>query len=88
MLPRVEPVPWVGVNDLRPVATAASHLQSLMSELRVKAVGERPAQRLLGVDVQDRRQVRQSHLQRDVVMSQTHALFCQPWLLGQCHFYQ
>ncbi len=49
-----------------PAATAEGHLQSLQTELRVEAVRQLPAEHMPGVEIHDRRQVKESLLQRDV----------------------
>ena len=56
----------VGMEDLRPAATAEGHLQGLQAELRVKAVGELPAEHMPGMEIHDPHQVEKTFLQRDV----------------------
>jgi len=56
----------VGVEDLWPAATSQRHLQSIETELRVKAVGELPAENVSGEQIHDRHQVEEPFLQRDV----------------------
>ncbi len=56
----------VGVEDLRPAATAEGHLQSLQAKLCVKAVGELPPEHMPGVEIHDRHQIEEAFLQRDV----------------------
>ena len=53
------------MEDLRPAATTEGHLQGPQAELRVKAVGEFPAQYMLGMEIHDRHQVQVSLLQWD-----------------------
>jgi hypothetical protein len=47
----------IGVEDLRPAATAEGRLQSLQAKLRVKTTGELPAKNMPGVEINDRHQV-------------------------------
>ncbi len=56
----------VGVEDLRSPDTAEGHLQSLQAKLRVKAVGQLPAENMPGVEINDRHQVQEAFLQWDV----------------------
>ena len=56
----------IGVEDLWIVTTCQRHLQGIEAELRVKAVGELPAEHVSGEQIHDRHQVEESFLQRDV----------------------
>jgi hypothetical protein len=47
----------VGVEDLWLAATFQGHLQDIETELRVKAVGELPAEHAPGMEIHDRHQV-------------------------------
>ena len=54
------------MEDLRHPATAEDHLQSLQATLRVKAVGQLPAENVSGEQIHDCHQVEESSLQRDI----------------------
>ncbi len=54
------------MEDLWLTATSECHVQSLKTELRVKAVRELPAEDGPGEEMHDRHQVEKSFLQRDV----------------------
>ena len=56
----------IRVEDLWLTATSQRHLQGVQAELRVKAVGELPAEHVPGEQIHDRHQVEESLLQRDV----------------------
>jgi hypothetical protein len=54
------------VEDLWLAITCQRHLQGIETELRVKAVGELPAEHVSAEQIHDRHQVEKSLLQRDV----------------------
>ena len=54
------------MEDLWLAITCQRHLQGIDTELRVKAVGELPAEHVSGEQFHDRQQVQESLLQRDV----------------------
>jgi len=56
----------IRVEDLFLAATLQRHFQSLETELRVKAVGELPAEHISGEQIHDRHQVEKTLFQRDV----------------------
>ena len=56
----------VGMEDLWLSATRQCHLQGIQKELRVKAVGELPAEHVSGEQIHGRHQLEESLLQRDV----------------------
>jgi hypothetical protein len=55
----------VGVEDLWLAAPFQRHLQSLQTDLRVKAVGQLPAEHIPEKEIHDRHQVEKAFLQRD-----------------------
>ena len=54
------------MEDLWPPATFQCHLQGVQTELRVKAVGEFPAEHIPGEEIHDRHQVEEPFLEGDV----------------------
>ena len=54
------------MEDFWPTATSECHLKGIQTELRVKAVGELPAEHMPGMEIHDRHQVEEAFLQRDV----------------------
>jgi hypothetical protein len=59
--------PWSELEDLRPASTAEGHLQSFQAKLRVKSVGELPAEYMPGVVIHDRHQLQEAFLEWVVV---------------------
>lgn len=63
---RGELTPLVGVENLWFAITFQRHVQGIQTELRVKAVGEPPAEHVRGEEIHDRHQVEEALLQWDV----------------------
>ena len=64
------------MQDLRPAGTADGHCQSLQAELRVRAVGELPAENIPGVEIHNHNQVQEAFLQWDVAhVSRLHLIY-------------
>ena len=58
--------PFVGVDDLRPPATAARALQNLQAERLVKAILRILAEHIPGVEIHARHQIEKALLHREV----------------------
>lgn len=56
----------IGVEDLWLASILQRYLQDIQTELRVKAVGEFPAEHVPGKEIDDRPQVKEALLKRDV----------------------
>ena len=54
------------MKDLWPAATGQGHLQRLHAELRIQAVGKLPAENVSGEEVNDRHQIQEPFVQRDI----------------------
>jgi hypothetical protein len=58
----------IGVEDLWLAAALQRHLKGIQTELRVKAVGEFPAEHIPGEEIHDRHQVEKAFIKCSATM--------------------